>query len=408
MSLFSDFIDLLRCLFSFCLSDQVSTELDEEESFKDAASGADKCNEIEDTSENEKSSENEEKKEMSSLLKMPSLPEPILVKEASDPPTPPFTEINALPSAGPVIFNRVLPNSTLPADKIRPMFRPQLSAGEPVRFYRTSRHFQPLPTIEESSLGDRIFPESVAPAGRIQTLPSVKAPLLVCENPTAVSDEVMYLLSCSSVPSEELDLMIQVDHGIQILPRSSSTLLFDLEDIEIENEYVKYTGRTIGPGEMKTSQNKALVAEIKHPPLKAIGKCWMENDSEDQKPVPPIQMEKVQDITDTHENDSESYSSSSKMETDVAPQKPRDRKTRLFHVNPSCRPKTETQQLKTSSSLCEWVEQKIRKRDEKKRRKEKMLLERQQLHERYLHDPKLKHLWVNKHNRFNRSVHDEV
>ncbi|XP_057209755.1 uncharacterized protein LOC130566350 [Triplophysa rosa] len=366
---------------------------------------------MEDTSEKEKNTETEEKKEMSSLRKMPSVPEPIVVKEASDPPTPPVTDINALPSVGrPVMFNPVPPTSTLPTDEIRPVIRPQLSAGEPVRVsrrvHRTSRHLgppaveiRPLPAVEEPSLADRIFPASVGSDG-MRTLPSVKEPLLVRQNAAPVTDEGISLTSSASFQSsEEQKLMIQVDHHSQILPRSDvkptpDTLLFDstsqvvLMDIDIENEYVKYTGRTFTRGEMKTTHHKALEAAMRP---KAI-LCWMEIDSEVQEPVPPIQVDEVQDVTEEHQN----------------------RKITLFHINPSHRPKTETQQLKTQKKrngplvLFEWAKQKVSEKEEKKRRKEKMLLERQRLHERYLHDPKLKHLWINKHNRFNSSFHYEV
>lgn len=302
------------------------------------------------------------------------------------------------------MFNWVPLTSIQPADEIRPVIKTLPLVGEPIRVYQYSRHLRPpaveirpLPAVEKPSLADKIFPESMPSAGGMQTLPSLEEPL-VHQNPTPVTDEVI---------SEEQKLMTQVDHHSQILPCSDvkpTPDTFDLTpqvvlmDIDIENEYVKYTGRTFTPGEMKTAQHKPLEDGMK--PKTIL--CWMENDSEVQETVPPIQVDEVQDFTDEDENDSEEEEFDSRKETDDAPQKPRDRKIRLFHVNPSYQP----QQLKKRNGrlvLLEWAEQKVREKEDRKTRKEMMLLERQLLRKRYRNDPKLKHLWINKHHRFNSS-----
>ncbi|XP_073808457.1 uncharacterized protein [Danio rerio] len=57
---------------------------------------------------------------------------------------------------------------------------------------------------------------------------------------------------------------------------------------------------------------------------------------------------------------------------------------------------------KVQMNLFTWAEDKVKEKVERNLQKERERRERELLHQRYRNDPKLKHLWINKHNHNNR------
>ncbi|KAK9977898.1 hypothetical protein ABG768_019681 [Culter alburnus] len=173
-------------------------------------------------------------------------------------------------------------------------------------------------------------------------------------------------------------------------------ILIDIEDEE--NEYVTFPASDF----LKSERPQTPEAEMK--PRKMV--AWLEKDSEVQEEVWEC---KVVDVQGFEEEDPSEIGDSSAIQGDASPKTEQDELSmKLFCVtSPDC-PKNETQHTVNIQEKCKrkvplflftWAEEKAKNKEEKKMIKEKERREKELLLDRYMNDPKLKHLWINKHNR---------
>ncbi|ROL51067.1 hypothetical protein DPX16_14598 [Anabarilius grahami] len=263
--------------------------------------------------------------------------------------------------------------------------------------------FQPLPPVTKPP----VSPQKPAPA------PQVDPPKLKLAVPPCPDEVVSLQRSSSQVrPSKPQTLPLAVPPRPTPVrkPQPFTSSLFELPpelmlvDIEDEeNEYVEYTGKTYQVSDLlKSGRPQTSEAEIK--PRKMV--AWLEKDSEVQEEAWESEVVEVQGFEeeDTSEmGDSRVIQGHASQKTEI------DELTmKLFCVTSPDGPKNETQhtvniQDKSKSKvplfLFTWAEEKTKKKEEKKIIKEKERQEKELLLERYMNDPKLKHLWINKHNR---------
>ncbi|XP_059411263.1 uncharacterized protein LOC132144722 [Carassius carassius] len=257
-------------------------------------------------------------------------------------------------------------------------------------------------------------------------------PLAIPPHPTPAPDE-LFSLRCSQVsPPKQLMVSLSsspVSDEVVDLQRSSTQvcppslmkaqpstsslfepppqlMLIDIEDEE--TEYVEYTGKTIRACDLPKSElPRPLQAEMK--PRRMV--AWLESDCEVLKEVWSSEVVEVQGF---EKDDSKEVGDSKAIQghTAVASKKKEeldDHMVKLFCVTSSEGPKNETQQKvniqeeqtskrKVALVLFTWVEDKIKKKEDQKILKEKEQREKRLLLSRYRNDPKLKHLFINKHN----------
>ncbi|KAK9953969.1 hypothetical protein ABG768_016081 [Culter alburnus] len=173
-------------------------------------------------------------------------------------------------------------------------------------------------------------------------------------------------------------------------------MLIDIEDEE--NEYVTFPANDF----LKSERPQTPEAEMK--PRKMV--AWLEKDSEVQEEAWEC---KVVDVQGFEEEDSSEMGDSSAIQGHASEKTELDELSmKLFCVtSPDC-PKNETQHTVNIQEKCKrkvplflftWAEEKAKNKEEKKIIKEKERREKELLLEHYTNDPKLKHLWINKHNR---------
>ncbi|XP_051721845.1 uncharacterized protein LOC127497432 [Ctenopharyngodon idella] len=176
-------------------------------------------------------------------------------------------------------------------------------------------------------------------------------------------------------------------------------MLVDIEDEE--NEYVEYTGKTFRASDVLRSERPQMPeAEMK--PRKMV--AWLDKDSEMPEEAWESEVVEVQEF---EEEDPSEMGDSSAIQGHAS-QKTDELTMKLFCVTSPDGPKNETQHTVNVQEKCKrkvtlflftWAEEKAKKKGEKKIIKEKERREKELLLERYMNDPKLKHLWINKHNR---------
>uniref|UniRef100_A0A672RFY7 Uncharacterized protein n=1 Tax=Sinocyclocheilus grahami TaxID=75366 RepID=A0A672RFY7_SINGR len=226
--------------------------------------------------------------------------------------------------------------------------------------------FKPLPPVTRLPM----HPQKPAPAPEEVSLPC--SPLqVVPPRPTPAPDELFSLrrsqvspprqLVVPLSPTPESDEVVDLQHSSTqvcppspVKPQPSTSSLFEpppqlmLIDIEDEEtEYVEYTGKTFRACDLPKSEHlRLLEAEMK--PRQMI--AWLESDCEVLKEVWSSEVEE------------------------------------------------QTSKRKVALVLFTWVEDKTKKKEQKKILKEKEQREKRLLLARYRNDPKLKHLLINKHN----------
>ncbi|XP_026145960.1 phosphatase and actin regulator 4A-like [Carassius auratus] len=238
---------------------------------------------------------------------------------------------------------------------------------------------------------------------RIQVSPPKQ--LVVSPSSSPVSDEVVDLQR-SSAPVCSPSLMKAQPSTSSLFEPPPQLMLIDIEDEE--TEYVEYTGKTIRACDLPKSEcPRPLEAEMK--PRQMV--AWLESDCEVPKEVWSSEEIEVQG----YKKDDLKEVGDSKVilgHTDVASQKKKEldeHMMKLFGVASPEGPKNETQhnvniqeeqtsKRKVALVLFTWVEDKTKKMEEKKMLKEKEQREKRLLLARYRNDPKLKHLFINKHN----------
>ncbi|KAK9953531.1 hypothetical protein ABG768_017516 [Culter alburnus] len=241
-------------------------------------------------------------------------------------------------------------------------------------------------------------------------------PLVVPPCPTPVSDE---LFSSSQgrhpkrfppSPTPAPDEVVALRRPPSRKPQPFTSSLFELPpelmlvDIEDEeNEYVEYTGKTFWASDLLKSERPQMPeAEMK--PRKMF--AWLEKDSEVQEEAWESEVVEVQGF---EEEDPSEMGDSSTIQGHASQKTEIDELTmKLFCLTSPDGPKNETQHTVNIQEKCKrkvprflfaWAEEKTKKKEEKKIIKEKERQEKELLLERYMNDPKLKHLWINKHNR---------
>ncbi|KAK7124730.1 hypothetical protein R3I94_018948 [Phoxinus phoxinus] len=180
-------------------------------------------------------------------------------------------------------------------------------------------------------------------------------------------------------------------------------MLVNIEDEE--NEYVEYTGKTIRTIDLlKSKRPQAPEAEMK--PRKTF--AWLEKDTEVQEEAWADEVEEVQEFKE-EEGDPSEMGDSTAIQGHSDDDSHIDELTmKLVCESSTDGPENEIQnnvnvqkkyKRKVTFVLFTWVEEKVKKRKEKKIIKDREQREKELLLERYINDPKLKHLWINKHNR---------
>ncbi|XP_048009673.1 uncharacterized protein LOC125243872 [Megalobrama amblycephala] len=266
-------------------------------------------------------------------------------------------------------------------------------------------HFKPLPPVTKPP----VSPQKLAPA------PQVDPPklLTVAPHPTPAAD----LFSSSQgrhpkrlppSPTPAPDEVVALRRPPSRKPQPFTSSLFELPpelmlvDIEDEeNEYVEYTGKTFRASDLlKSARPQTPEAQIKQRKIIA----WLEKDSEMPEEAWESEVVEVQEF---EEEDPSEMGDSSAIQGHAS-QKTDELTMKLFYVTSPDGPKNDTQHTVNVQEKCKrkappflftWAEEKAKKKGEKKIIKEKEQREKELLLERYMNDPKLKHLWINKHNR---------
>ncbi|XP_067307644.1 uncharacterized protein [Pseudorasbora parva] len=173
-------------------------------------------------------------------------------------------------------------------------------------------------------------------------------------------------------------------------------MLVDIEDDE--SEYVVFAGKTFWASDLVKSERPQMPELEKKPRLMV---AWMEKDCEVQEEVWADEVLEVQDFVEVEGDRSE-------MGDAHAIQGHLDDAFQIDErVDSPEGPQNETQDNATVQKTCKrkgplvlftWAVKKAKKIQEKKLLKEKERQEKELLLERYINEPKLKHLWINKHN----------
>ncbi|XDV34490.1 hypothetical protein PO909_004645 [Leuciscus waleckii] len=133
---------------------------------------------------------------------------------------------------------------------------------------------------------------------------------------------------------------------------------------------------------------------------------WLEKDSEVQEEAWADEVEEVQEFTEEEGEPSEMGDSTAIQGHSDDASQINELTMKLVCGSSTDGPKNETQhnvnvqkksKRKVPFVLFTCVEEKDKKRKEKKIIKERERREKELLLERYMNDPKLKHLWINKH-----------
>ncbi|ROJ66269.1 hypothetical protein DPX16_16532 [Anabarilius grahami] len=207
-------------------------------------------------------------------------------------------------------------------------------------------------------------------------------------SPTPAPDEVVALRRPPSRKPEPFTSSL-----FEPLPE---LMLIDIEDEE--SEYVTFWASDF----LKSERPQTPEAERK--PRKMV--AWLEKDSEVQEEAWECE---VVDVQGFEEEDPSEMGDSSAIQGHASEKTELDELSmKLFCVTSPDGPKNETQHTVNIQEKCKrkvplflftWAEEKAKNKEEKKKFKEKERREKELLLERYMNDPKLKHLWINKHNR---------
>uniref|UniRef100_A0A672PH95 Uncharacterized protein n=1 Tax=Sinocyclocheilus grahami TaxID=75366 RepID=A0A672PH95_SINGR len=325
----------------------------------------------------------------------------------------------------------VKPQQTLVSPLVRSSFLKPIEGELPMipsvseHLTLTAARFKPLPPVTKPPMR----PQKPAPAPEEVSLPcsplqvDPPKPLAVPPRPTPAHDEPFSLRhsqvhppkrlvvppSPTPSPDEVVDLLVKPQPSTSSLFEPPPQLmLIDIEDEE--NEYVEYTGKIIRACDLlKSERPRPLEAEMK--PRQMV--AWLESDSEVLEEVWASEVVEVQGCEEEKNNPGEMGDSKViEGHLDVASQKKKEmdeHMMKLLCVSYPEGPKNETQhnvnveeepksKRKGSLVLFTWAEENVKKKEEKKIRKEKERREKELLLERYRKDPKLKHLLINKHN----------
>ncbi|KAK9969580.1 hypothetical protein ABG768_027741 [Culter alburnus] len=173
-------------------------------------------------------------------------------------------------------------------------------------------------------------------------------------------------------------------------------MLIDIEDEE--SEYVTFWASDF----LKSERPQTPEAEMK--PRKMV--AWLEKDSEVQEEAWECE---VVDVQGFEEEDPSEMGDSSAIQGHASEKTELDEHLmKLSCVTSPDGPKNETQHTVNIQEKCKrkvplflftWAEEKAKNKEEKKMIKEKERREKELLLDRYMNDPKLKHLWINQHNR---------
>ncbi|RXN22988.1 pollen-specific leucine-rich repeat extensin 1 isoform X2 [Labeo rohita] len=216
--------------------------------------------------------------------------------------------------------------------------------------------------------------------------------MVVPLSPTPAPDEVV-ALQCSSDEVCPPSLLKPQPATSSLFEPPPQLMLIDIENEE--NEYVQYTGKTIRVCDLlKSERPRLLEAEIN-----SRMPAWVESDSEVLEEVWASEVVEVLGFEEEKLDEA-----SQKKETD-------EHMMKLFCVTSIEGPKNETQhhvnvqkepksKRKVPLVLFIWAEEKAKKKEEKKILKGNERRDKQFLLEHYRNDPKLKHLLINKHNRY--------
>ncbi|ROJ66266.1 hypothetical protein DPX16_16529 [Anabarilius grahami] len=268
---------------------------------------------------------------------------------------------------------------------------------------------KPLHTPVRSSFlkpieGELPMPPSVSkhlglPAARFQSLPPVTKPPESPQKPAPAPQ--VDPLSLTPAPDEVVALRRPPSRKPQLFTSSlfeppPELMLIDIEDEE--SEYVTFWASDF----LKSERPQTLEAERK--PRKMV--AWLEKDSEVQEEARECEVVDVQgfeEVNPSEMGDSSAIQGHASEKTELD-----ELSMKLFCVTSPDGPKNETQHTVNIQEKCKrkvplflftWAEEKAKNKEEKKKFKEKERREKELLLERYMNDPKLKHLWINKHNR---------
>ncbi|KAK7139061.1 hypothetical protein R3I93_016245 [Phoxinus phoxinus] len=215
------------------------------------------------------------------------------------------------------------------------------------------------------------------------------------QGPTTTHDEVVAL---RRPPSRKPQRFTS-----SLFESPSQLSLVDIEDEE--SEYVEYIGKTIWTSDLlKSERPQTPEAEMK--PRKMF--AWLEKDSEVQEEAWADEVEEVQEFKEEEGDPSQMGDSTAIQGHSDDASQINELTMKLVCESSTDDPKNETQPNVTVQKKCKikvpfflftWAEEKVKKRKEKKIIKERERREKELLLERYINDPKLKHLWINKHNR---------
>ncbi|ROJ66272.1 hypothetical protein DPX16_16535 [Anabarilius grahami] len=271
---------------------------------------------------------------------------------------------------------------------------------------------KPLHTPVRSSFlkpieGELPMPPSVSehlalPAARFQPLPPVTKPPESPQKPApAPQVDPPKLFPVPPCPDEVVALRRPPSRKPQPFTSSLSKPLPELMLIDIEDEESEYV--TFWASDFLKSERPQM-PEVERKPRKMV--AWLENDSEVQEEVWECEVVGVQGF---EEEDPSEMGDSSAIQGHASEKTELDELSiKLFCVTSPDGPKNETQHTVNIQEKCKrkvplflftWAEEKAKNKEEKKIIKEKERREKELLLERYMNDPKLKHLWINKHNR---------
>ncbi|KAK9969595.1 hypothetical protein ABG768_027756 [Culter alburnus] len=236
-------------------------------------------------------------------------------------------------------------------------------------------------------------------------------PLVVPPRPTLASDELFSSSqgrhpkrlppSLTPAPDKVVALQRPPSRKPQLFTSSPfepppELMLIDIEDEE--SEYMTFWASDF----LKSERPQMPEAEMK--PRKMF--AWLEKDSEVQEEAWECEVEEVQGF---EEEDPSEMGDSSAIQGHASEKTELDELSmKLSCVTSPDGPKNETQHTVNIQEKCKrkvplflftWAEEKAKNKEEKKMIKEKERREKELLLDRYMNDPKLKHLWINKHNR---------
>ncbi|ROJ66273.1 hypothetical protein DPX16_16536 [Anabarilius grahami] len=267
------------------------------------------------------------------------------------------------------------PQKLAPAPKVDP---PKLLAVPPC----------PGEVVSLQNSSSQVCPSKPSMLPLAVPLRPTPAPKRLPPSPTPAPDEVVALRRPPSRKPQPFTSSL-----FEPLPE---LMLIDIEDEE--SEYVTFWASDF----LKCERPQTPEAERK--PRKMV--AWLEKDSEVQEEVWECE---VVDVQGFEEEDPSEMGDSSAIQGHASEKTELDELSmKLFCVTSLDGPKDETQHTVNIQEKCKrkvplflftWAEEKAKNKEEKKKFKEKERREKELLLERYMNDLKLKHLWINKHNR---------